>query len=134
MKQKFDCRLCIFLVNLNCSYSQNRRGSKTIVVYNSENKSMKNKIFAIILFCFTFAQVFGQKIYEDQWKKVAENYHSGQYKSNLPIILDIQKQAMKEENAIQLIRSLKAEFSIINQTYDDSQNDSTTKFFTKLQG
>ena len=41
---------------------------------------------------------------------------------------------MKEESAIQLIRSLKAEFSIINQTYDDARNDSTTKFFAKLQG
>ena len=95
---------------------------------------MKNKIFAMILFCATFTQVFAQKYYDGQWKKVIENYHSGQYKSNLPIILDIQKQAMKEENAIQLIRSLKAEFSIINQTYDDTQNDSSTKFFSKLQG
>ena len=88
----------------------------------------------MILFCATFTQVFAQKYYDGQWKKVIENYHSGQYKSNLPIILDIQKQAMKEENAIQLIRSLKAEFSIINQTYDDTQNDSSTKFFSKLQG
>jgi uncharacterized protein YfaS (alpha-2-macroglobulin family) len=95
---------------------------------------MKNKIFALILFCITFTQAFAQKFYDDQWKKVSEKSRSGQYKSNLPIILDIQKQAVKEENAIQLILSLKAEFSIINQTYDDTQNDSTTKFFTKLQG
>ena len=88
----------------------------------------------MILFCATFTQIFAQKYYDGQWRKVIENYHSGQYKSNLPIILDIQKQAMKEENAIQLIRSLKAEFSIINQTYDDTQNDSSTKFFSKLQG
>ncbi len=78
--------------------------------------------------------VFGQKTYDDQWKKVAENYKSGKYKSNLPLILDIQNQAMKEDNSIQLIRSLKAEFSIINQTYDDTENDSFSQFFTKLKG
>jgi len=95
---------------------------------------MKNKIFTILLLLISFTVVFGQKTYDDQWKKVAENYKSGKYKSNLPLILDIQNQAMKEDNSIQLIRSLKAEFSIINQTYDDTENDSFSQFFTKLKG
>ena len=55
----------------------------------------------------------------------------GAYKSNLPIILDIQKQAMKENNAFELIRSLKAEFSIVNQTVDDDQNDDASQFLKK---
>ncbi|MCZ2085459.1 MAG: hypothetical protein LC112_14420, partial [Flavobacteriales bacterium] len=80
---------------------------------------MKNKIFTILLLLISFTYVFGQKHYADQWKKVSENYKTGKFKSNLPLILEIQNQAMKEDNPVQLIRSLKAEFSIINQTYDD---------------
>lgn len=76
--------------------------------------------------------MFGQKLYDDQWKKIEANYKSGKYKSNLPIILEIQKQAVKDGNANQLIRSLKAEFSIANQTQDDENNDSASRFFTKL--
>lgn len=79
-----------------------------------------------------FAPLFGQKYYDDQWKKVSDNYKTGKYKSNLPLILEIQKQAMKDENMNQLIRSLKAEFSISNQTYDDGDNDATSRFFGKL--
>lgn len=106
---------------------------KTLFGFKLENKSMKNKIFTIFLMLISFTSVFGQKTYDDQWKKVAENYKSGKYKSNLPLILDIQNQAMKEDNAVQLIRSLKAEFSIVNQTNDDTKNDSATQFFMKLK-
>lgn len=95
---------------------------------------MKNKIFAFLLFLAAFTPIFAQNYYDTQWKKVAENYKKGQVKSNLPLILEIQNQAMKDDNASQLIKSLKAEFSIINQTYDDTKNDSSTQFFTKLQG
>ncbi len=95
---------------------------------------MKNKIFAILLLVASFTEVFGQKSYDNQWKKITENYKSGKYKSNLPLILEIQNQAMKEDNSIQLIRSLKAEFSITNQTDDDTKNDSSSKFFSKLKG
>ncbi|WP_027376418.1 alpha-2-macroglobulin family protein [Kaistella palustris] len=95
---------------------------------------MKNKIFALFLLLFSFGHFFAQKNYDSQWKKVAENYKNGKFKSNLPIILEIQNQAMKEDNAVQLIRSLKAEFSIINQTSDDTENDASTEFFTKLNG
>ncbi|WP_241485990.1 alpha-2-macroglobulin family protein [Chryseobacterium angstadtii] len=89
----------------------------------------------MILLCFSFfAKMHAQKYYDDQWKKVIENSAKGAYKSNLPIILDIQNHAMKENNAIQLIRSLKAEFSIVNQTVDDDKNDAASQFFKKLQG
>lgn len=86
----------------------------------------------LLLLTAVFSPLFGQKYYDDQWKKVAENYKSGKYKSNLPIILEIQNQAMKDDNANQLIRSLKAEFSIVNQTQDDENNNSASQFFTKL--
>ncbi|ACU08057.1 hypothetical protein FIC_01611 [Flavobacteriaceae bacterium 3519-10] len=95
---------------------------------------MKNftRIFILFLLISVFSPLFGQKYYDDQWKKVATNYKTGKYKSNLPIILEIQNQAMKDDNANQLIRSLKAEFSIVNQTQDDENNDSASQFFTKL--
>ncbi|MDQ0475646.1 alpha-2-macroglobulin [Chryseobacterium sp. MDT2-18] len=95
---------------------------------------MKNKIFALLVLLFAFNGIFAQKYYDLQWKKVAENYKTGKFKSNLPLILEIQSHAMKEENAVQLIRSLKAEFSIVNQTSDDAKNDSSGKFFTKIDG
>ncbi|TXF78882.1 alpha-2-macroglobulin family protein [Chryseobacterium sp.] len=95
---------------------------------------MKNfkGIFAVFLLFAVFSQLFGQKYYDDQWKKVADNYQKGLYKSNLPIILEIQERAMKEDNANQLIRSLKAEFSIVNQTRDDGDNNASSLFFKKL--
>lgn len=95
---------------------------------------MKNftRIFTLFLLTLIFAPLLGQKYYDGQWKKIEDNYRAGKYKSNLPIILEIQKQAMKDDNANQLIRSLKAEFSIANQTRDDENNDSVSQFFTKL--
>ena len=87
-------------------------------------------VFLLMLFFINFS---AQNYYDSQWKKVEENYKKGTYKSNLPIILDIQNQAMKDNNAIQIIKSLKAEFSILKQTHDDNQNDENSKFFTKLQ-
>lgn len=90
------------------------------------------QVFILFVFTAFFSPFFGQKYYDDQWEKVAENYKSGKYKSNLPIILQIQNQAMKDDNATQLIRSLKAEFSIVNQTQDDESNDAASQFFTKL--
>ncbi|MGC5743400.1 alpha-2-macroglobulin family protein [Chryseobacterium sp. NFX27] len=92
-----------------------------------------SKIFMLLLLMLSFSAVSAQKYYDDQWKKVTENSAKGAYKSNLPIILDIQNHAMKENNTIQLIRSLKAEFSIVNQTVDDDKNDSASQFFKKLQ-
>ncbi|WP_111954739.1 alpha-2-macroglobulin family protein [Chryseobacterium lathyri] len=92
-----------------------------------------SKIFMLLLLMLSFSAVSAQKYYDDQWKKVGENSTKGAYKSNLPIILDIQNHAMKENNAIQLIRSLKAEFSIVNLTTDDDKNDAASQFFTKLK-
>lgn len=92
-----------------------------------------SKIFLLLLVMLSFSTVSAQKYYDTQWKKVADNSAKGAYKSNLPIILDIQKQAMKENNAYELIRSLKAEFSIVNQTVDDDQNDAASQFFKKLK-
>ncbi|MCG2791963.1 MAG: MG2 domain-containing protein [Weeksellaceae bacterium] len=80
-----------------------------------------------------FVNISAQKYYDSQWKKVEENYKKGTYKSNLPIIFEIQNQATKDNNAIQIIKSLKAEFSILKQTNDDTQNDENSKFFSKLQ-
>ncbi len=74
-----------------------------------------------------------QNYYDQQWKKIEDNYKKGTYKSNLPIILEIQNQALKDNNGIQIIKSLKAEFSITKQTYDDTKNDENSKFFAKLQ-
>ncbi|SHL36622.1 alpha-2-macroglobulin family protein [Chryseobacterium polytrichastri] len=91
------------------------------------------KIFVLLLLMLSHSVIFGQKYYTDQWKKIEENSKKGAYKSNLPVILDIQNQAMKENNTLQLIRSLKAEFSIVNQTRDDEKNDAASKFFAKLQ-
>jgi hypothetical protein len=71
--------------------------------------------------------------YYDTMEKIAENYSKGTYKSNLPLILEIQNRAIKEDNAIQLIKSLKAEFSIANLTNDDTKNDAASQFFKKLQ-
>ena len=92
-----------------------------------------SKIFMLLLLLLSFSTAFGQKYYDEQWKKIEANNRKGTYKSNLPIVLDIQNQAMKENNALQLIRSLKAEFSIVNRTSDDDQNDAVSKFFVKLQ-
>ncbi|KMQ68829.1 hypothetical protein ACM39_05965 [Chryseobacterium sp. FH2] len=92
-----------------------------------------SKIFLLLLLLLNFSAAFAQKYYDSQWKKIEENSKKGAYKSNLPIILEIQNQAMKENNTLQLIRSLKGEFSIVNMTTDDEQNDSASKFFTKIQ-
>ena len=54
-------------------------------------------------------------------EKINDNYAKGMVKSNLPIVLDIQKQAMKDNNTIELINALKAEFVIVNQTRDDEK-------------
>jgi uncharacterized protein YfaS (alpha-2-macroglobulin family) len=75
---------------------------------------------------------YAQKYYDEQWKKIEENSTKGTFKSNLPLILDIQNHAMKDNNTLQLIHSLKAEFAIVNQTRDDEQNNAASKFFSKL--
>lgn len=92
-----------------------------------------SKVFIFFLLLLYSTGSFAQKYYYEQWKKIEENSKKGTFKSNLPVILDIQNQAMKENNTLQLIRSLKAEFTIANQTGDDDENNTASKFFSKLQ-
>lgn len=92
-----------------------------------------SKILFLFLLILNFSIVLGQNYYDQQWKKIEENSKKGIYKSNLPIILEIQKQAMKEKNVLQIIKSLKSEFSILNTTHDDEKNDEVSRFFAKLQ-
>lgn len=92
-----------------------------------------NKLLFIFLFVGTFFTMNAQNYYETQWEKIETNSKKGLYKSNLPIILEIQERAKKEDNTVQLIKSLKAEFSIVGQTEDDTQNDAASQFFAKLK-
>ncbi|WP_333851756.1 alpha-2-macroglobulin family protein [Epilithonimonas sp.] len=91
------------------------------------------KSLLVFLLIFATMNFSAQNYYDQQWKKIEDNYKKGTYKSNLPIILEIQNQALKDNNGIQIIKSLKAEFSITKQTYDDTKNDENSKFFAKLQ-
>lgn len=91
------------------------------------------KSLLVFLLIFATMNFSAQNYYDQQWKKIEDNYKKGTYKSNLPIILEIQNQALKDNNAIQIIKSLKAEFSITKQIYDDTKNDENSKFFAKLQ-
>ena len=95
-------------------------------------KNLTKILFLFTLICF-FSSMKAQNYYDIQWKKIADNYSKGTYKSNLPLILDIQNRAIKEDNTIQLIKSLKAEFSIANLTNDDTKNDAASQFFKKLE-
>ena len=95
-------------------------------------KNLTKILFLFTLICF-FSSMKAQNYYDTQWKKIADNYSKGTYKSNLPLILDIQNRAIKEDNTIQLIKSLKAEFSIANLTNDDTKNDAASQFFKKLE-
>ena len=90
-------------------------------------------ILAITIFVAFCSTLFGQNYYDQQWKLVTQNVKEGKYKSNLPLIQEIQKQAMKDKNAVQLIKSLKAEISIALETEDDTQNDATSQAFAKIQ-
>ncbi len=91
------------------------------------------KSVSVVLLMLITMNFSAQNYYDQQWKKIEDNYKKGTYKSNLPMILEIQNQALKDNNAIQIIKSLKAEFSITKQTYDDTKNDENSKFFAKLQ-
>ncbi|MEN4760968.1 MG2 domain-containing protein [Chryseobacterium sp. C39-AII1] len=95
---------------------------------------MKNICKCVLLFfIFSCSFLYSQNYYEDQWKKIAEGYNSGNVKSSLPIVIEIQNQAIKEKNATQLIRSLKMEFAIYKETKDDPKNDYASAFFTKIE-
>lgn len=73
-----------------------------------------------VLLFFTFLCIFSfaQKFYQEQWRKIAESYKAGTFKSNLPLILEIQNRAVEENNTTEMIRSLKAEFAVYKATRD----------------
>lgn len=90
-------------------------------------------LFTVLLFLIATTTMKAQNYYSQQWKKIEVNAKKGAFKSNLPIILEIQNQATKDNNAIELIKSLKAEFSIVEETNDDTKNNTTSEFFAKLK-
>ena len=61
------------------------------------------KSLLVFLLIFATMNFSAQNYYDQQWKKIEDNYKKGTYKSNLPIILEIQNQALKDNNAIQII-------------------------------
>lgn len=87
-----------------------------------------------VLLFLGFSCIFfhAQKFYEEQWKKIAESYKDGTFKSNLPLILEIQNKAVEENNTTEMIRSLKAEFAVYKATHDDPKNDYASVFFSKI--
>ncbi len=91
------------------------------------------KIFSLLTAILLGTLLQAQNYYDQQWKKVNDNYTKGVVKSSLPIVLDIQKQAMKDNNTIELINALKAEFVIVNQTRDDEKNDAASQFLIKSE-
>lgn len=91
-----------------------------------------SKILCLLLVILSVTSISAQDFYKNQWKKVQENSKEGKFKSSLPIIAETQNRAMKENNTIELIKTLKAEFAILNQTSDDENNDSASKFFAKI--
>ncbi|MBQ0152805.1 MAG: hypothetical protein KBS61_07930 [Chryseobacterium sp.] len=92
-----------------------------------------SKVLLLLVFTLSFSRVYTQNYYDVQWKKLRENRQNGSYKSTLPLIIEIQNRAMKENNVIEIIRTLKAEYSILYQTQDDEKNNATSQFFAKLQ-
>lgn len=89
-------------------------------------------IFGVIMIATWLSPISAQNYYEQQWKLVKTQAEKGQYKSNLPTIKNIQKQAMKDKNFSELIKSLKAEFSIIKMTQDDDKNNTASQFFKDI--
>ncbi len=92
-----------------------------------------SKILCFFLLVFSISFVSAQDFYTQQWKKIETNTKKGGYKSNLSMILEIQNVAMKENNVLEIIKSLKAEFSILRDINDDEKNDETSQFFTKIR-
>ncbi|NAW51622.1 hypothetical protein GNY06_09615 [Elizabethkingia argentiflava] len=91
------------------------------------------KIFSSLLVVLWSISLYAQNYYEKQWKQINDNYAKGMVKSNMPLVLDIQKQAMKDNNTIELIKALKAEFVIVNNTEDDETNNIVSRFFDKIK-
>ena len=90
----------------------------------------KTVLFLLLLITIS---VCGQQKYDQLWTKIKSEQKAGKLKSTLPAILQIQDMAKKDQNAKQLIKALQYEFSIINRTQDDEQNEVANQFFRKLE-
>ncbi len=90
----------------------------------------KTVLFLLLLITIS---VCGQQKYDQLWTKIKSEQKAGKLKSTLPAILQIQDMAKKDQNAEQLIKALQYEFSIINRTQDDEQNEVANQFFRKLE-
>lgn len=86
-----------------------------------------------LLITLIFMNAPGQNYYQQQWQVIRSNAKNGVYKSNLPLLVNLESRAAKENNILELIRALRGEFSIINMTQDDPANDTAAAFFTKIQ-
>lgn len=91
------------------------------------------QILIVSFFVMISSGLFAQNYYENQWKIIRENEKKGLRKSNLPLISELQNRAMKENNTVELIRTLQAEFSILNMTDDDENNNAASRFFAEIQ-
>ncbi|MBD8081166.1 alpha-2-macroglobulin family protein [Chryseobacterium caseinilyticum] len=95
---------------------------------------MKSIKIILILLCFgIFSSVQAQNYYDSQWKKVKQNSDEGKFKSNLPIITEIQNRAMKESKTVELIKALRSEYAIIFEISHSEENDLDSKFFEKIR-
>lgn len=90
-------------------------------------------LFLLLIMLPSFSLLKAQTTYEKMWKKVNSDLKQGLYKSTLPSIKLIQDKAMKESNAPELIRALKAEYNVLNTTSDDPENEFSSEFFQKLE-
>lgn len=93
------------------------------------------KIFIKLLLFISLlpAMAKAQNYYDQQWQKVENNVKKGLFKSNLSIVLELQQHAEKENNTVELIRALRAEFTIENRTNNDEENNYASRFFQKLK-
>ncbi|QCX54237.1 alpha-2-macroglobulin [Elizabethkingia sp. JS20170427COW] len=92
-----------------------------------------HKTLGSFVIFFLSAQLQAQEFYKNQWKKIQANQDKGIVKSNLPLVLEIQERAIKEQNFSELIASLKEEFSITYLTQEDEKNTIVNQFFNKLK-
>ena len=79
-------------------------------------KRFSKILFSFLLLC-TASLSQAQDYYEQQWKKFEEKILNGDYKSNLPLVQEIQNRAMKENNIIQILRSLRTEYLLLLDTH-----------------
>jgi len=91
------------------------------------------KLILILLYFGIFSTFQAQNYYDTQWEKIKENTNAGKFKSNLPIITEIQTRAMKENKTIELIKALKSEYAIIFEISHSEENDLDSKFFAKIK-